>query len=49
MPNKFTIANVPAGKRTITAWHESLGTLTKAVDLKAGETATVDFLYTPKP
>jgi plastocyanin len=45
----FTIANVPAGKRTITAWHESLGTLTKAVDLKDGETVTVDFVYTQKP
>ena len=45
----FTIANVPAGKRTITAWHESLGTLTRTVDLKAGQTTTVDFVYTAKP
>jgi plastocyanin len=45
----FTIANVPAGKRTVTAWHESLGTLTKAVDVKAGETAAVEFVYTQKP
>lgn len=45
----FTIANVPAGKRSITAWHESFGTLTKTVDLKAGETATIDFVYTQKP
>lgn len=45
----FTIANVPAGKRNITAWHEAFGTLTKAVDVKAGQTATVDFVYTQKP
>jgi hypothetical protein len=45
----FTIANVPAGKRAITAWHESFGALTKAVDVKAGQTATVDFIYTQKP
>ena len=45
----FTIANVPPGTRTITAWHESFGTLTKTVDLKAGQTATIDFVYTPKP
>ena len=45
----FTIANVPAGRRTITAWHEALGTLTKVVDVKAGQTATVDFIYTQKP
>jgi len=44
----FTIANVPAGKRTITAWHEAFGTLTKAVDVKDGQTATVDFVYTQK-
>jgi plastocyanin len=44
----FTIANVPAGRRTITAWHESLGTLTKAVEVKAGQTVTVDFVYTQK-
>ena len=45
----FTLANVPAGRRTITAWHEALGTLTKVVDVKAGQTATVDFIYTQKP
>jgi plastocyanin len=45
----FTIANVPTGKRNITAWHEAFGTLTKAVDVKAGQTATVDFVYTQKP
>jgi plastocyanin len=45
----FTIANVPAGKRTVTAWHEVLGALTKAVEVKPGQTATVDFVYTQKP
>jgi plastocyanin len=45
----FTISNVPAGRRTITAWHESFGTLTKGVDLKDGQTVTVDFVYTQKP
>ena len=44
----FAIANVPAGRRMITAWHESWGTLTKAVEVKAGQTATVDFVYTQK-
>jgi Carboxypeptidase regulatory-like domain len=45
----FTIANVPAGKRTLTAWHEAFGALTKTVEVKAGQTATVDFIYTQKP
>jgi plastocyanin len=44
----YTIANVPAGHRTITAWHEAFGTLTKAVDVKDGQTSTVDFVYTQK-
>jgi plastocyanin len=43
----FTIANVPAGKRTISVWHEKFGTLTKSVDVKAGAPATVDFEYPP--
>jgi hypothetical protein len=40
---------VPAGKRNITAWHEAFGALTKAVEVKAGQTAMVDFVYTQKP
>ena len=43
----FTIANVPAGKRTITVWHEKFGTLTKSVDVKAGAPTIVDFAYPP--
>ncbi len=45
----FTIANVPAGKRTVTAWHEAFGTLTKPVEVKDGQTVTVDFVYISKP
>jgi len=44
----YTIANVPAGHRTITAWHEAFGAVTKAVDVKDGQTSTVDFVYTQK-
>jgi hypothetical protein len=43
----FVINNVPAGKRTISVWHEKLGTLTKAVDVKEGGTTAVDFAYPP--
>jgi plastocyanin len=45
----YTLANVPAGRRMITAWHEAFGTLTKAVEVKDGQTVTVDFVYTQKP
>jgi plastocyanin len=42
----FRIANVPAGRRTVQAWHERFGPLSQAVDVKPGETTTVDFAYT---
>ena len=45
----FTIANVPAGRRSVTAWHESFGALTKSVEVKDGQTVTVDFVYVQKP
>jgi len=44
----FAIANVPAGTRNVTAWHEAFGALTKPVEVKDGQTVTVDFVYTQK-
>jgi plastocyanin len=41
----FEIANVPAGRYTIEAWHEQLGVLTSAVIVKAGITAPVGLTY----
>jgi len=41
----FTIANVPPGTHSIQAWHERYGVLTRAVEVKAGASATVDFSY----
>jgi plastocyanin len=43
---KFQISGVPAGKQTIQVWHEIYGTLTQAVDVKAGGTTAVSFTYT---
>ena len=43
----FTIANVPAGKQTIKAWHEVMGTQTQMIDVQAGKTTTVDFTFMP--
>jgi len=43
----FTIANVPAGKQTVKAWHEVMGTQTQMVDVQAGKTTTVDFVFMP--
>jgi len=44
----FTIARVPPGRHTIQTWHEAYGRLTRTVDVKAGQTTTVDFVYTGK-
>ena len=43
----FTISNVPAGKQTVKAWHEVMGTQTQMVDVQAGATTTVDFTFAP--
>jgi len=37
------IENAPAGKQTIEVWHETLGKVTKDVEVKAGQTAKVAF------
>jgi hypothetical protein len=41
----FRITGAPAGKYPIRVWHERYGQLTANVDVKAGQTATVDFAY----
>jgi hypothetical protein len=41
----FTIANVPAGRRTIRAWHERYGWITKTVTVKPDGATTLDLSY----
>jgi plastocyanin len=43
----FTIANVPAGKQSVKAWHEVMGMQTQMIDVQAGKTTTVDFTFAP--
>jgi len=43
----FTIANVPAGRQTVKAWHEVMGMQAQMVDVQAGKTTTVDFTFAP--
>ena len=38
----FSLTDVPAGKYKVTIWHEKLGTQTKEVEVKDGETAKLD-------
>lgn len=41
----FTIARLPAGKYTLAAWHEELGTLAQTVELTAADKQTIDFTF----
>jgi hypothetical protein len=41
----FEIANVPAGKQVVRAWHEQYGELEHAIVVKPGSTTSVDFQF----
>jgi plastocyanin len=45
----FSIPDLPPGRYTLEAWHETLGTRTREVTVAPGRTATVDFDFKPKP
>jgi plastocyanin len=41
----YTIPDLPAGKYTLTAWHEKYGTQTQEVTVAGNETKAVDFSF----
>jgi hypothetical protein len=41
----FTLGEIPAGKYTLKAWHETLGELTQEVEVSKGDTVEVTFTY----
>jgi hypothetical protein len=45
----FKLPNLPPGKYTITAWHESYGDQTQDVTIAGSETKTVNFSFKAKP
>lgn len=45
----FKLPNLPPGRYTLTAWHESYGTKTADVTITGNETKDVDFTFTAKP
>ncbi len=45
----FSLPNLPAGKYTVTAWHESYGEQTQEVTISDSETKTVNFAFKAKP
>jgi plastocyanin len=44
----FKLTNVPVGKHNLEIWHEKLGTLSQAVEVKAGAIAEVRFEFQSK-
>jgi hypothetical protein len=45
----FALPNLPPGKYTITAWHESYGEQTQDVTISGSETKSVNFTFKAKP
>lgn len=45
---EFNIKDVPAGKYTVVAWHEKLGTQEGTLTVEAGKDATLDFSFEAK-
>jgi plastocyanin len=45
----FSIANLPPGTYTISAWQEKLGTISQSVTVGAGEGKTIQFAFKARP
>jgi len=45
----FSLANLPPGKYSVTAWHEAYGEQTQDVTISGAETKTVNFVFKAKP
>jgi hypothetical protein len=45
---QFALPELPPGKYTVTAWHETYGTRNQEVTVLAGQRSTVDFTYNAK-
>lgn len=44
----FTLPDLPPGKYTVTAWHETYGTRNQEITVVDGQHITVDFVYNAK-
>ncbi len=45
----FSLKGLPAGKYTVTAWHERFGTQSQVVNVGAGDTPKVNFVFKATP
>jgi hypothetical protein len=46
---EYLISDIPPGNYRIKVWHESLGSEEKKVEVKAGASYGVDFVFKPTP
>lgn len=46
---RFTLPNLPAGKYTVTAWHETYGTESQEITIVGNQALTVNFIFRAKP
>jgi len=46
---EFSLAGLPPGKYTVTAWHERFGTQSQEVTIGGSETKTANFVLTARP
>ncbi len=46
---EYLINDIPAGSYKVKVWHESLGSEEKSVEVKAGDSRNLDFVFNPKP
>jgi hypothetical protein len=45
----FSLPNLPPGKYTVSAWHESYGEQSQEITISGAETKTVNFVFQAKP
>jgi hypothetical protein len=45
----FSLPNLPPGKYTVSAWHESYGEQSQEITISGGETKTMNFVFQAKP
>jgi hypothetical protein len=46
---EFSLAGLPPGKYTLTAWHERFGTQSQEITVGGSETKTANFVLTARP
>jgi len=46
---RFALPDLPPGHYTVSAWHETYGTIHKEITVTAGESLSLDFTFTAKP